>query len=214
MKIEHVYLINLDRRPDRLEKSKKQLDALGIEFERISAIDGQTLDIILPPQTDAKRWNKSAYALTQTTINILKDAEEKGYENILILEDDIVIHPLYDISIDSYLTEVNFKFDFLFLGYTIMGNPPKYFTSRWDKILSMCSCHAYIINKHMITPYRTLLEKLDNPIDYYVNVIVASRMNSFCAIPLGNKKLVWQESGISDIEGDGSGVQYNVQFTE
>lgn len=35
-----TFLINLDRRPDRLDFIKKQLDDLGIIFERISAIDG------------------------------------------------------------------------------------------------------------------------------------------------------------------------------
>jgi GR25 family glycosyltransferase involved in LPS biosynthesis len=37
------YLINLDGRPDRLETSKKQLQNLGLVFQRISAIDGKNI---------------------------------------------------------------------------------------------------------------------------------------------------------------------------
>ena len=33
-----IYLINLDRHPDRLAHMRKQLD--GVAFERISAVDG------------------------------------------------------------------------------------------------------------------------------------------------------------------------------
>ncbi|MFT6269027.1 MAG: glycosyl transferase family 25 [Alphaproteobacteria bacterium] len=39
----NVFLINLARSEDRLEHSEKQLNALGIEFERLEAIDGATL---------------------------------------------------------------------------------------------------------------------------------------------------------------------------
>jgi GR25 family glycosyltransferase involved in LPS biosynthesis len=39
-----VFLINLDRRPDRLAAMKSQLDRLGIAFERFSAVDARTMD--------------------------------------------------------------------------------------------------------------------------------------------------------------------------
>lgn len=40
-----VYLINLDRRPDRLAEMTARLNALGLEFERISAVDGKNSSI-------------------------------------------------------------------------------------------------------------------------------------------------------------------------
>ena len=39
-----VYLLNLDRRPDRLAKCAAQLHKLGLPFVRVSAVDGQKLD--------------------------------------------------------------------------------------------------------------------------------------------------------------------------
>ena len=38
-----AYLINLERRPDRLRKMTEQLDALGIAFERIDALDARSV---------------------------------------------------------------------------------------------------------------------------------------------------------------------------
>ena len=41
LNIDKVYLINLDRRLDRRRKMEAALDELGIEYERISAVDGK-----------------------------------------------------------------------------------------------------------------------------------------------------------------------------
>ena len=38
-----VYVINLDRRPDRLEAITADLDRAGLAFERIKAIDGVSI---------------------------------------------------------------------------------------------------------------------------------------------------------------------------
>ena len=45
-RFDKVYLINLDKRADRLEKFNKQVEKYDLgEYERISAIDGNTLDL-------------------------------------------------------------------------------------------------------------------------------------------------------------------------
>ena len=42
--INHIYVINLDRRKDRMDIIKKEMDLHNIQFERICAIDGNTLN--------------------------------------------------------------------------------------------------------------------------------------------------------------------------
>jgi len=236
MEIGHIYLIHLERRTDRKDGYFKvdkngefilddngekiwikgfveKLEGVFSEYEVFPAIDGMELDVQLPPQTGQNRWNKGAYALTLTTIKILEDAMEKGYENILILEDDVVINPLFDIVIDNYLSDMTFKFDFAFLGYTTFGNCAKPETRYWDRIVQMCSCHAYIVNKHLFPTYKNILSQLNVPIDVHVNSIVAARLNSFSAVKWSGHKLIWQEDGISDIEAEG-GKFYAVGFTD
>lgn len=39
-----TFLVNLDRRPDRLAAMKSQLDRLGLAFERFSAVDAKAVD--------------------------------------------------------------------------------------------------------------------------------------------------------------------------
>jgi GR25 family glycosyltransferase involved in LPS biosynthesis len=43
-----IYVINLDRRPDRLERMQAIADSLGFEFERVSALDAKSDDFHHP----------------------------------------------------------------------------------------------------------------------------------------------------------------------
>ena len=151
------------------------------------------------------RWNKSAYALTLTTMEILNDAKEKGYKNILIFEDDIQLDPLFDLKAEEQLKYMPKNYDLLFLGMTHTKTPIRH-NAFFSKSVAGFSCHAYAVNAHMYDMYYSLLSKLDSPIDHKTNVILGSRLNSFCCA----KNLIWQKSGISDIEGG----YYDVKFTQ
>lgn len=199
-----IYLINLDKRTDRLEKCNEEFAKINSTFTRVSAIDGSTLGLVLDNKGGTVRWNLGAYALVQTTINILQDAIDNNYERILIFEDDIEFTQIFDLAIEDYMMTMPEKYDLAFLGITHTGSPSMYNT-HWDRVRSAFSCHAYSVGKHMLENYKKLLSNLDNPIDYYTNIIIGSRMNSFST----HRKLVYQINGVSDIEGG----YYNVDFT-
>ena len=94
----HIFLINLDRRPDRLAQVKAQLDALGLAFERITAVDGAQLP------ADHPRLQKKRFLLEQKKPAVIGEvgcAEshrliwqrmlEQNIPYALVLEDDISI---------------------------------------------------------------------------------------------------------------------------
>ena len=102
----NIYLINLDRRPDRLSYVSKQLDSIGLPFERFSAIDGQKEDAILP---DIRRElfiinqkNKPVrgeIACAASHLAVWKRFLATNEEYALVLEDDIDIsHDLPSIQ--------------------------------------------------------------------------------------------------------------------
>ena len=75
-KVEHVFYINLDSRPDRNQFCLQQLSSIGVpneKIERFSAIKNK----------------EGAIGCTLSHIKCLKLAIEKGYENVMIVEDDI-----------------------------------------------------------------------------------------------------------------------------
>ena len=53
-----VYLINLDRSPDRLAEMQARLDALGVTFIRVAAVDGKALTVAERDAAEAphKEW--------------------------------------------------------------------------------------------------------------------------------------------------------------
>ena len=88
-----VYLINLDRRKDRLETMKKQLHQVA--WTRMTAIDGQRLVL----SEEDKRWMKAGlYPLGVNEMACLK-SHRKTLQRVLeeqapyacVLEDDVVL---------------------------------------------------------------------------------------------------------------------------
>lgn len=102
-KLNRIYYINLDRRPDRKEHVLKQMKQQGFDMtlvERFRAIDGDQLQ--LTPQqkrmflhSDYRRHQYSSsrdriMANQLSHYSILQDMVKKNYEYILILQDDVV----------------------------------------------------------------------------------------------------------------------------
>lgn len=78
MKFDEIpkFVINLERRPDRLEKVKKELEYIGWDYEVFKAID-----------------TNSYMGITRSILEIVKIAKEKKYPRIMIIEDDIAFMP-------------------------------------------------------------------------------------------------------------------------
>lgn len=99
-----IFLINLDRSRHRLEDVDKSMKQLGLDYERVSAIDGRvisTSDInaAYSHKLNAERYN---YDLTQGEIACYM-SHRKAWQKLLdsdhqaaiILEDDIVLSPAF-----------------------------------------------------------------------------------------------------------------------
>jgi hypothetical protein len=96
MKISEIpkFLINLERRPDRLERVKKELDYIGWDYTVYKAIDTNGHD-----------------GLSKTTLEIIKIAKERKYPRVMLIEDDIRFMPYAkDLisKIDSTCSDLKF----------------------------------------------------------------------------------------------------------
>ena len=70
------FVINLERRPDRLEKVKKELEYIGWDYEIFKAID-----------------TNSYMGITRSILEIITIAKERNYPRVMIIEDDIAFMP-------------------------------------------------------------------------------------------------------------------------
>jgi GR25 family glycosyltransferase involved in LPS biosynthesis len=85
---DQIYLINLERRPDRLALMKYRLDDLGIKYVKVNAVDGMKYQNMFNTLRNNQLKNLGELGIILSFIGILRDAQKNGYKKILCFEDD------------------------------------------------------------------------------------------------------------------------------
>lgn len=158
----NVYIMNLDRRTDRMDKMKLLMKNHNIQYTRISAIDGKNLEI----PKGSKLTSKGAYGNLLTNIKILEDAKKRKYSEIVIFEDDILFHKNFDTML-SKITNVPQDWDILYLGSSQRIGTINLIPKQTDYYIANQSrgTFAYVIKSHMydilLNLYKTYEENVD-----------------------------------------------------
>jgi glycosyl transferase, family 25 len=137
-----VFYINLDHRQDRKEQIEGELTAMGLPFERFPAIK-DTPGIV--------GCNKSHLA-------VLKEAQRRGYESVLIFEDDfqfIVDKETFWKLMHEAAKSLS-SFDVIMLGYNMEDSEPH--SDVLDRVIEAMTTSAYIIHSKMYDDLISLYE--------------------------------------------------------
>jgi glycosyl transferase family 25 len=169
-----LYVINLDRAPERMARIGGLLDGLGINFERVAAVDGRTLP---PPPAGAA---SDVWALTRSEIGLIRSHqkcwdlfEQSGHPHCVILEDDV--HFGSDFA--AFMTggaELPDEFDLI----KIEATPFKIWLDQYSKLpvignrklMRLASTHmgaaGYVLSRAGLERVRHLLREFnEHPID-------------------------------------------------
>lgn len=107
-----VLLINLDGSVERLRKASSQLEAAGISFERLPAVDGRLL-----PESERSRlapWDRKAFFKPLSPGEIgcylshlaaLERIVREGWPRALVLEDDFLLAPDFSSRLREMLEQ-------------------------------------------------------------------------------------------------------------
>jgi GR25 family glycosyltransferase involved in LPS biosynthesis len=193
---DHIFFINLDRRPDRLELITEQLKKVNIEAERVTAVDGSLLDA--DPKI-GNGWNhKGVAGCALSHRKVIQLAKEHNYNNFLVIEDDSIFTESFVQDFEFYIKQVPENWDMIYFG----GNhltPLKGINTNVGKCQHTLTTNMYAM-KH--TLYDTVLssiapvvEGLDKPVDV-LYCDIQKKYNCYGFKP----HLVWQDSIFSDIE--------------
>lgn len=167
--IDKIFYINLDKRIDRREEIENELKQKGLEGERYSAMYTPHSGIV---------------GCGYSHLNVLKLAKERGYKNVLILEDDFEFVVSKEIMEDSLRTffESPIEYDVCMISYIVQKGTevPEYPFVR--KILDGQTASGYIVNHHyldvLIKLYEWAIPLLERTNEHwnYANDLVWKRL--------------------------------------
>jgi GR25 family glycosyltransferase involved in LPS biosynthesis len=196
---EHVFVINLDRRPDRWDFITNQLKSVGIEAERVSGVDGDLLD---PHPKIGNGWNHKGQAgCVLSHRKVINLAKSRGYKNILVIEDDNVFTRDFNTLFENYWKQVPENWDLLYFGGSHLGvlKPVNINIGRCTKSFTT---NMYAMKDTLFDTILNLIpetdKELEMPIDVYFSLIQSRPEQYNCYV--FKPHLVWQDSIFSDIE--------------
>ena len=135
--IDHIFYINIEYRKDRRNEIECELNKYGLIGERYNAIYVQN--------------GRGCLGCSYSHLNVLKIARERGYKNVLILEDDFK----FTVSKEeleeglNHLFSLPFQFDVCMLGYNLQNGTIVEEFPFLTKVYEAQTASAYLVNQSM-----------------------------------------------------------------
>ncbi len=195
---DHLYLLNLDRRNDRLLSAYQQFAIHGIKgVERFSAIDGREVKHLYNTPLNA-----GELGIILSNIEILKDAKSKGYKTIAIIEDDISFNSKELANIDDYFSALPKDWHTLALSQNhnshVLGvDHPQLINDKVVRTHTSYAAHFMGIKESMYDVVIKLIGELNKPIDVYYAQL-SQQYPCYCFVPESGEAIATQIPSFSD----------------
>ena len=187
---EKIIYINLNKRIDRRVENENELNNYNLHYDRFEAIETRDFGIL---------------GCGKSHLSVLKIAREKGYKNILILEDDFMFIVSKE-ELEQELTNffnMNINYDVCMLSY----NSDTLENTQYNNVLCIKdaqSASGYIVNNKYYDTLINLYEEAMPLLEYtrmhwiYANDQIWKKLqlkdNWYCL----SKRIGKQRSGYSD----------------
>jgi len=182
--VNQVFVINMDKDTDRLKKITDTLSRQNITFERIPGVPGKDVkhDDRLTDFCN-KFCGDSPKGCALSHRNAWDIAYERGYESILVFEDDADIPDDLSVQLQSIWRTKPDDYDIISLGIECFGNEkdnvcsnlqniigfkPTPFNSEFLKVNGQLGIHSVIISKSGIEKLRS--HKINGHIDIEITI--------------------------------------------
>ena len=187
--LSNIFLINLERRPDRLESFKHRFNGM-FDFEVVPAFDGHNPKYKIP-------FNKGKAGVTLSFMLCMQLALFRGYDHCVIMEDDLIID---DFNNFKYaLNKAPIEWDIL-KGGGWSRNEEKDQTlvnGIWKKVEHSLDCEFLVIKRHMFVPIMRRFVEFD-----HVNDVMLLSIEQRCTTYVASPVISRQSDSKSEIRND------------
>jgi len=188
------FIINLERRPDRLQTSCFRVNQVGYKnIYRFEAVDGQDENQLKKewanlnnPKINEKDElfliNKGRQGCALTHIKLWKYIIDNNIEFATVFEDDIIFHKEWFTRSEEYMKSTPTNFDILYLGCYL-----DYMIQAYIYTAPVYCTHAYIITLEGAKKFLNLI--LNNPDGIYtIDVMIINLMQNYLCFDTMAKK--------------------------
>lgn len=173
--IQELYCINLQERPDKLQKLQQNIE--NTQFDcKLNVVEGI-------------KHKNGEIGCGLSHQKIIRQAQQKHMDKILVLEDDCLFHNESYELFQQCMQELPVDFD-IFVGGVHSCRPVKKISNHLCQLQTFTATH-FILYNH--TAYSTILEYTHGNIDYFLS---HQNLKIYCSYPF----IATQATCFSDIK--------------
>ena len=174
----HTWVINLDRAPQRLSRIAAQLRHVGIDFERLPAIDARAFTAEQSAQLDAPAYRRKhgmeplpgELGCYLSHVEVMRRMLASRAAFALVLEDDVLITERLPAALRGLMAHAE-RWDMVKLSAVHSGTPMRVLEVASGQhlavMLSRCTgSSAYLINRRAALAYHDGLLPMSLPYDH------------------------------------------------
>ena len=183
---EHAFCVNLDSRPDRWKAAQKQFEAVGIEVERVSGVNGYEE----PPAS----IRPGEVGCLKSHLKVFELARERGLKSFLMLEDDIEFHQKFNDEFNKLEPQIK-DFEMLYMGHNPHTGMRQEVSVNINRVTYVYAAHCIIFKE---STYDDIIAALQPPLLKPVDVVYGQQQVVHTAYSV-RPFLAWQRKDFSDI---------------
>ena len=208
MKIDKVFIINLKERTDRKSFMLEQMNRWKISnFEFFEAIKptieelnnwnseycSHEVNIMGGIKGKFDRYRIGSLGCLKSHYEVIKLSLERGYKNVLILEDDTQFVRNFN-EIHNEISEVE-NYDMFYLAGSHLGTKQSV-TNNVMKIVGTYTTGSYLITEKAMEFFVNNIEGYEKEVDVFFGKELQPRFDCYASI----NRITKQKSGFSDIQ--------------
>jgi GR25 family glycosyltransferase involved in LPS biosynthesis len=125
-----IYCLNLASRPDRMDGMEQRFKHFDLKVERVNAIPGAIIKSLWTAIQPTNKYfsNPNYLACAISHVQIYATALARNQKHILVLEDDVRIHPVSDGLTRELFKEIPSDWDLVYFAYIPLSDDQSMWT--------------------------------------------------------------------------------------